>query len=152
MDKSETAASGGPAVPRAQVTQDWLRGVLAKGGYDVRVDEKNSDLLRARYEGARPNLTVRLRPGERIVSFMHFWRMKKPGWGQEKDLLSALNKANGASWFSTFARDSDGDLMVSSYLFLTDSMNEDDVLTFVDKEASAFLQVINASGLSQWVE
>lgn len=151
----DTKMAGEPptgAMRAEDITIAWLGTVLKKGGYDTKPSDSNPEVLQARYDGGRPNLTVRVRAGDRIISFTHFWKMKKPGWGQEGNLLGALNKANSQSWYDTFARDSDGDLMVSSYLFMAEGVSEGDVLAFVEKEAAHFLQVVNVAGLMQWLQ
>jgi hypothetical protein len=135
----------------SEVTKEWLTEVLRKGGYDANPHPTVADVVVARYDGPRPNLTVRVRPGERIVSFLHFWKLKKPGWGQDKDFTTALEKANGNSWYDSFSRDKDGDLMVSFYLFLVDGITEGDVLALVEKEANHFMQVTTSTGLRQWI-
>ena len=134
-----------------QITREWLGQVLFEGGYEVEPSSKNPDLLHAKHP-RRPNVAARLNRSVGIISFVHFWRMKKPGWGEEKAMLAALNQANGMSWVSTYYRDNDGDLGVSSYIVITESLTQADVLRFLEEEATHFVDITERSGLRRFIE
>lgn len=136
---------------RAEITRDWLSDVLSRAEYEVQPAEKDEDTLLARHE-LRPNITVRLNHNLGIITITHFWRLKKPGLGWDKAVLRALNDANCRSWLSTFYRDGDGDLGVSSYIVLAEQLHAEDVLGFLENEASKFQEVVVLSELAKWIE
>jgi len=136
---------------RDEITRDWLASVLRQDSYEVRPGERDADTLLAKHE-TRPNITVRLNRSMGVITITHFWRLKKPGWGQDKAILESLNDANRRSWLSTFYRDGDGDLGVSSYIVLTDSVSTSDITGFLDKEANKFQELVVLSDLIKWIQ
>jgi hypothetical protein len=132
-------------------TKDWLAGVLPEGGYtDVRFGSRDPEVVVADHP-SRPNITLKIRRDLGIIAIMHSWRMKKTGWGQGKDVLAAINKANAVTWLNNFTRDDEGDLLVTSYVTLTEGMAGRDVLLHLEREASQFRNAISASDLAKWI-
>ncbi len=135
----------------ATVGKDWIAGMLPAGGYtNVRFGSRDPEVVAADHP-SRPNITLRVRPELGLITVVHSWRLKKPGWGGEKDLLAVLNKANGTSWYDTFCRDNEGDLLVNSYITLSEGLSEQNVLLHLEREASSFRETIATSGLREWM-
>jgi hypothetical protein len=133
------------------VTKEWLKDVLSKGGYETRYGERDAFSVLCRHP-SRPNISVKHRPDQNIVLVSHAWGLNRPGWGQEKGLLEAINKANSASWYDTVYRDSEGDMGVSSYMYLCESLRESDLLGFVEREAMHFMGLLGQTGLRAWIK
>jgi hypothetical protein len=135
----------------ATVTKEWIASLLPAGGYtNVRFGNRDAEVVAADHP-TRPNITLRARTELGLITVVHSWRLKKPGWGGEKELLAVLNKANGTSWYDTFCRDSDGDLIVTSYITISEGLSEQDVLRHLEREASSFRETINVSDLVKWM-
>ncbi|MEW6335782.1 MAG: YbjN domain-containing protein [Acidobacteriota bacterium] len=135
----------------ASVTKDWIASLLPQGGYtNIRFSTRDPEVIVADHP-TRPNITLRARPELGLITVVHSWRLKKPGWGGEKDLLVVFNKANSTSWYDTFYRDNEGDLIVSSYITIADGLSEQNVLQHLDREASSFRETINVSELVKWM-
>ncbi len=132
-------------MPRGQeVTQEWLSGVLRGQGYDV-TPADTPDVLRSRHP-SRPNLIVAIKRDQKIISFRHYWGLKS-SLAKSKELRDAINAANASSWYETFYSDKDGDLAVSSYMVITDSISKQDIEVFLDKLTTAFHAAVISSGL-----
>lgn len=132
----------------ADVTPEWLAGLLQQVGYDV--ETGGDGAIRARHQ-SKPNMVVKLRKDLGLITIMHFWSMKKVGFGASGKLMEAINRANSISWRSTFFRDKDGDLGVSSCIPLSVSIADEDVLGFLDRTFEEFLVTVSASGLSNYL-
>lgn len=135
-------------MPAAQdVNQEWLRAVLSGAGYNVTISD---EMLLARHS-SRPNLGASIRLGNGIISFRHVWGTQV-GFGKDKDFRKALNLANRSSWYDTFYVDDEGDLIVSFYIPLTESLTEQDVVKFIEQESVSFQLIVVSSGLVSFVK
>jgi len=83
-----------------------------------------------------------------VITVTHPWNLRKSRWGGNK-LLDAVNEANRMSWLSTFCINSDGDLLVSSYINIVDGLTEEDILSFLEREQMLFALTLMRSGLSK---
>ena len=99
----------------------------------------------------RPNIIVRIRPEPGVITVTHGWNLKKSRWGGNK-LLDAVNDANRMSWLSTLCINSDGDLLVSSYINIVDGLTEEDVLSFLEREQVLFAMTLMRSDLSKYMK
>lgn len=134
-----------------EITRDVLVRLLQKSGYqNVRVDSTDPDLILAKHS-ERPSISLKIRKNLRIITLQHYWKLKKPGWGEEKKIAVAINQANNKSWLDIFSLDSAGDLSVSSYITLAENLTEDDIVFHLEQEARLFLQVALGSDLAQWM-
>lgn len=131
-----------------ELSLEWIREVVANDGYDVSIE---SDFVRAKHD-SRPNVLIKIRPELGLLTVSHFWGMKKPGFGGAGKILEALNRANSMSWISTFFRDDDGDLGVTSYVVLTNDVSAHDLRTFLERESTKFKEVLLLSGLHEYVQ
>ena len=137
-------------VARKEVTLDWLKNVLIQEGYEI-VAEPQVDKLIAKHP-SRPNIIAAINRDLNVISFVHSWKLKKPDlFHHEKQLLTAINTADSMSWYETFYRDKDGDLGVSSILFLTEQLSEADVADFLRREAAKFTPLLVLSKLKEWM-
>jgi Putative bacterial sensory transduction regulator/zinc-ribbon domain len=133
-----------------EITHMWLRDVLSGDGYEVKELEEDKGLL-AKHP-TRPNIRVRINPKLNLITIQHFWSMKQPGWGGQKELLSVINAANSSSWIGTFAVDKDGDLNVSSYVPLATRLSEHDILGFLETESESFVRIVSHTDLKSYIK
>jgi hypothetical protein len=136
---------------RAAVDSAWLMEVLQSGGYEVQRGSTDAEAMVAKHP-ARPNVILKIHPELGLITITHFWHLKKAGFGQHKDLLEKLNKANSESWRDTFYIDAQGDLAVSSYITLADHLAPEDVTSFLEREGMGFSQVVATSALKDHVQ
>ena len=133
------------------VDKQWIANLLPHGDYtNVRFASGDPEVIVADHP-SRPNITLRVRPAVGAITVIHSWRLKKAGWGQTKEILAAINRANSLSWLSSFSQDNEGDLLVTSYITLANGLSEEDVLAHLEKEAAGFLEAISASDLRKWM-
>lgn len=133
-----------------QVTRAWLDEILRNAGYTTKPGERDPEVIAATHP-TRPNLSVKLHPELHLIVLVHFWGLKKGGFGSHKNLMEALNKANSVSWRDTFFIDQEGDLGVSSYITLADELSEATIADFLEQEAQGFQTAIIRSGLIEHV-
>lgn len=135
----------------SELNREWLAGLLPEGGYtNVRFGSRDPEVVVADHP-SRPNITLKVRRDLGIIAVMHSWRLKKASWGQGKDLLVALNKANATGWLECFTQDDEGDLLVTSYVTLTEGVAARDVLLHLEREALQFRTATATSDLIKWI-
>lgn len=74
------------------------------------------------------------------------------GFGKDKDFRKAVNLANRSSWYDTFYVDDEGDLIVSFYIPLAESLTEQDITKFLELESVNFQLIVVSSGLVSFVK
>ena len=134
---------------RDAVTLEWLEGVLTRAGYETKISPQAPEQVLAKHT-SRPNVSAKVLKNQGIILFTSFWGLKKSAGGifsGGDKTPEALNGANNLSFYLTFSRDKDGDLMVSSYIFLTEEVSEADVESFLERSAISFYQVVANCGL-----
>lgn len=136
--------------PAAEVTREWLAEILGRAGYTTTNSETDADLVSAKHP-SRSNVNVTIRRNLGLITIAAWWSLKKPGWGQEKALLSALNEANARSWTNTHSVDKSGDLMVSAYIVLAHQLSERDVAALLERMNDSFFDCVKATALGQFV-
>ncbi|MGD9495761.1 MAG: YbjN domain-containing protein [Armatimonadota bacterium] len=129
----------------ATMDVQWLREALRAAGYEV-TDVGDGSGVRANHP-KRPNVIARVRDTLGIITFQHYWRRKKGLLRSDGAFRTAVGEANSKSWLSTFYIDHEGDLGVSSYIYITDGLQPGDIDRFLEKEAELFTNVAIASGL-----
>lgn len=124
----------------AQIDQAWLRDALRDAGYDVSDGTEGS--IRAKHS-VRPNVIAKVRDNLNAITFVHVWGRKK-GFlgGGDGAFRTAVNNANRRSWLSIFSVDGDGDLLVSSYIYIADGLTPSDVDEFLDRESQSFKEIV----------
>lgn len=133
---------------RSEITGEWLCHVMREAGYEATHED---DIVKAKHP-TRPNIVAKINREVNVIMFQHYWGVERPGWDENSSyLLDAVNKANRQSICSTFYIDADGDLAVSSYIFLTEEVSERDVMHFLEQEAFMFLLILTSSGLSTMI-
>ena len=123
----------------------WLREALRAAGYDVS-ETSDGGGVKANHS-RRPNVIARVRDTLGIITFQHYWRRKKGLLRGDGAFRAAVDAANSKSWLSTFYIDEDGDLGVSSYIYITDGLQPGDVDRFLEREAELFTNITVVSGL-----
>jgi hypothetical protein len=136
-------ASGSEGLSPSEVTPEWLRGVLGRAGYEATLSSQSENAVVAKHP-QRPNVTLTIRRDLGAITCATWWSGKKTGWGQEKNLMAALNRANSKSWFDTFCVDGDGDIMISAYITLDTRISESDVLGFLEREALSQMALLSS--------
>lgn len=136
---------------KSELTKEWISSTLAKAGYETRYGERDPGAVVAKHSG-RPNITVKYRPEQNIILITHSWGLKSPGFMQKGAVVEAVNKANSMSWYDTLYVDSDGDLSISAYIFVSESITEENLVDFVSREADHFMLTIAKSGLMEWIK
>ncbi len=134
-----------------EITRDWLMGVLTRAGYDVTPAEKDPEAILAKH-AKRINVLVTVRRNIGLITLSSFWNTKKPGWGQEKTMLTALNAANARSWINTFSVDKDGDIGSSAYIVLTTRITEADIVKFLERSSDSFFETVRNCGLMEFLK
>jgi hypothetical protein len=139
------------AVVETTVTREWLRDVFASAGYDVSLPDDKLEAVLAKH-ASRPNVVCLIKENWGILEFLTFYKAQR-GPGKEKALHEAVEKANETSPFATFYVDNDGDLSISTYMWLPErGLTEQDVTRFLDKTADNFWLVAAQAGLQGVVE
>jgi hypothetical protein len=144
-------SSSGPGKSRNEVTREWLRDVLNWTGYDANLSDNDANAVTAKHP-SRANIVMVIRRNLGMITIQSWWGLKKPGWGQDKALLAALNEANAQSWLNTFSVDKEGDLLVSAYVFLTHQLTEQDISSFLEKASDSFFSVIKGTELRNYLK
>ncbi len=134
----------------AAVDGAWLRDVLSSCGYDAKLVDART--VAATYPAGRPNVRLAVHHELELITIIHYWHLKKGGFGSHKDLMEKINKANSESWRDTFYIDSDGDLAVSSYITLGEQMSATEIRQFLEKESMGFATTVLHSGLVEHVQ
>jgi hypothetical protein len=148
LDREKVSAM---AVVETTVTREWVRDVLASAGYDVSLPADRPEAVLAQHP-TRPNAVCLIKENWGILEFLTFYKSQH-GFGKEKQLHEAVEKANKTSPFATFYVDKDGDLAISSYMWLTErGLTEHDVTRFLEKTADNFLLVAAQASLKDVVE
>lgn len=127
----------------SEVTREWLRDVLNRNGYEATLSDRVDNAVQAKHP-QRPNLVMTIRRDLGMITCQSWWGGKKSGWGQEKALLTALNRANQKSWFDIYCVDNDGDIGISSYITLGSRITERDVLGFLERESTSQLALVSS--------
>lgn len=139
------------SVAEATVTREWLRDVLVTAGYDVSLPEDKPEAVLAKHS-TRPNVVCLIKDNWGILEFLTFYKSQH-GFGKEKQLHEAVEKANETSPFATFYIDKDGDLTISSYMWLPErGLTDHDITGFLEKTADNFWLVAAQAGLKDVVE
>lgn len=146
-----TQVVAGEGKPSSEVTREWLAGILSRAGYTTHPSESDANAITAKHP-TRSNINLTIRRNIGLITISAWWGVKKPGWGQEKALLAALNDANSRSWFNTHALDKDGDLMVSAYIPLAHQLSEQDIAGFLGRMNDSFLECVKNTGLGQFIK
>lgn len=147
---SPVSAFGAGKSPN-EVTREWVQDVLRKAGYDAKLSDTDANTVIAPHPN-RINLVVTIRRNLGLITFQSWINMKKPGWGQDKALLVAVNEANASSWRNTYALDKEGDLSLSAYIFLARALSDQDITHFLENASDEFFAVVSASGLRNFVK
>jgi hypothetical protein len=135
-----------------EITKEWLAQMLPPAGYNnIRFGTRDPECVLGEHP-TRPNLTLKVRRDLKAITIVHSWALVKLGWGDAAKVATAVAKANSLSWLDTFSQDNAGNLNVSSYITLAEQLTEADVAFHIEKEASLFLEVINAADLRRWIK
>jgi hypothetical protein len=132
------------------VSTEWLKNILEAQEYNVEVNEKDSNMLLARHDKA-PNLFFTFLPNINLISIETYFLLKKIGWGQKNQFLTALNKANGSHRICTFyATESMDSLAVSTFIYLTERISNRDVAAFLEFFNEGIFRTLEVSGLKDF--
>ena len=97
------------------------------------------------------NLLLTLRPDQNLVSVQTLVNLKKLGWGQKTDLLTALNSANGMHWLCTFnAAEPFASVSATTFIYLAERISRRDIIALLEDFNGGVIRVFNASGLSRF--
>ncbi|MDQ7794960.1 MAG: YbjN domain-containing protein [bacterium] len=137
-----------PGKTPGEVSPEWLAHLLCQDGYyDVEVTP-DEEVVRGKHK-TRPNIVLRIRRDLGCLTMLHWWSLKPSGIFGGGSVQTAVNKANNISWLNSFYLDKDGDLAVSSQIWLGRQVGSEDILTFLDRNAKDFMAAVAASGLQQ---
>jgi hypothetical protein len=139
------------AVVETTITREWLRDVLVADGYEVSLPVDQPEAVFAKHP-SRPNVVCLIKENWGILEFITFYKAQR-GFGKEKQLHEAVDKANQRSPFATFYVDKGGDLAISSYIVLVErGLTEGDVTKFLAKTAENFWLVSAQANLKDVVQ
>jgi hypothetical protein len=125
----------------------WLKSVIETIGYSITMSETDPNLMMARHD-KRPNITVALRKQLSLITMQSVWTLKKPGWSQKTEFLTALNKANTINWLcSCHTSENLEDLFVSYAMYLSERTSSRDVIGVVEAFLVGVEAVIDKSGI-----
>lgn len=134
------------AVAREAVSKQWLETIFRQAGYEItELPGMPGQAFGAKHP-TMPNRIVNLLPSG-IISFRTVYGAKPGGFGAKKEIEHEVEQANSESFVDTFYLDKDGDLWISSYIFVTDHITGADVLRFLDLEHSSFMVEVAKTGL-----
>lgn len=131
---------------RSDISISWLKNVFEKLNHSIKDMEDNPNVFIARIDD-RYNILIGLNPD--FISFRTFFNLsKKSGWGRKDKLLTAVNNANSLNYFLTWTIENDlTGIMISSFIYLTESISSKDIISFFDIYDRSLLEVIERSKL-----
>jgi len=134
------------SVARESVNKQWLEAIFRQAGYEIsELPGMPGEAFGAKHP-TMPNRIVNILPTG-IISFRSIYGAKPGGFGSKKEFEHEVEQANRESFLDTFYLDKDGDLWISSYIFVTDHMTGADVLRFLELEHSSFMLEVAKTGL-----
>ena len=116
-----------------QFNLDWLGGILGRLGYRVEVSPGEEEGLYASHE-ERANLLINVDRNIGVIMIRTPWKMHGTEDGMEKEMLEALNRANGLTRITTFYLDEDmKSLMVYTHITLGELISEEVICDFLEQ-------------------
>ena len=83
------------------------------------------------------------------ITIQSLWALKKPGWGQRGNLLTAVNKANAQAWVGIWSVNDEGDTaLVSTHINLTERLSARDIAAFLEIFQETIVKGFEGSGLN----
>ena len=135
-----------------EVTLDWLQGIAKQLKYEIVPPEDGTNFFIGQSE-EYSNVGITLNQDIGMITVMSLYTLKKIGWGERKEMLSTLNKANGmGSVCSYFIGENSNSLTIYSYLLLTARLSEQDMVSFLEKFNAEALPTLMGSGLIKFCE
>lgn len=144
----DTVKGEEPGRGPGEFSVEWLADLLRQDDYfDVEVNPDDG-VVRGKHK-TRPNIVLRIRRDLGCLTMQHWWGLKPARLIGGGNIQAVVNKANNVSWLNSFYLDQDGDLAVSSYVWLSRQVGSEDILTFLDRNAKDFMAAVATSGLQQ---
>ena len=128
-----------------QVSLAWLQTIMKGLGFVVEMREK--DLL-ARHQ-TKPNFIMAVNHYIGAITIQSLWVLRKPGWGQRGNLLTAVNKANAQAWVGIWSVSDEGETaLVSTHINLTERLSARDIAAFLEIFQETIVKGFEGSGLN----
>lgn len=140
-----------PGRSPGEVSVEWLADLLRQEDYyDVEVTP-DEEVVRGKHK-SRPDIFMQVRRDLGCLTVLTYWQLKPVGIFGGGNIQMALNRANSISRLNSFFVDKDGDLVVSSQIWLARQLGSEDILVFLDRIAMDFTITVATSGLQQHLE
>lgn len=134
------------------INLEWLEGIMTRVGYKRQPDKEGDSQVFGTHEKMN-SLALTLRKNLGLISLESFFLMKKVGRRGRSDLYVALNKANGSGYVITCFYTETNDLLgIYSFVPITESLTERDVITVIEKFDGEINNALVNSGLMNFLQ
>lgn len=133
------------------INLEWIEGIMTRMGYNRQADKETGSQIFGTHEKMK-SLALTLRKNLGLISLESFFLMKKVGRMGRSDLYTALNKANGSGYITTYFYTETNDLLgVYSFVPITESLTERDVIAVIEKFDGEINNAFVNSGLMNFL-